>query len=186
MRVGAHAPALCSFALVDIGILRWPVHWLDERQRIQYKGRAPTHSEGLPTMNADGITYDAPVYSVYTDWTHARAALVAFLPPRPTQKGAIRVVQLIQKKAESLSVRPSPAQIAHWHDHDNLDLAEITSKLEDRKAEFEVWNWVAVVILQNISTRNDRQAPRPQHPRGLQVCAKIFTELRALLYAPAP
>ena len=140
--------------------------------------------------DADGIVYDTPVYSVYTDWTHARAALVAILPPAQSQakaqKKLIRVVRLIQTKIEGLQQRPTSAEIAHWHDTEGLNLAEITDKIEDRKAAIEVWNWSAVVILQNLSTRNDRQVPRPRHPRGLQVCDAVFADLRALIYAPDP
>lgn len=135
----------------------------------------------------DGIEYDTPIHTKYKDWNEARAALVACLPPKQSKprshKIAVRVVQTITKKCEDLRRRPNPTEITHWHDHDDMNLLDITKRIEARAAEIEVWDWAAVVILQNLAgpdAINARRVKIPRHPISLTLVDKCLLDLRII------
>ena len=134
----------------------------------------------------DSIQWDTPTYAAYGNWREAEAALSEIIPRTPeAKKRTFRVVAEIKRQFHALLERPSPAQIALWHDTEGLNLAEITNKMEDRRAEAEVLAWAAVAVLRNHtsdSKKADLQIPLPDHPRSLALAHKVIQAIPNLFF----
>ena len=134
----------------------------------------------------DPFEWDSPAYSAYKDWSEAENALIQILPKTPeARKKTFRVVSEIQRRFNALLERPSASQVAYWHDTDGLNLSEISGKVEDRRAEAEVWSWAAVAVLRNHapdSKKGDFQIPLPDHPRSLALAHGVIQAIPELFF----
>ena len=136
---------------------------------------------------ADIENFDTPLYTAYSNWDQAKAAVVQVFPVeknRANMQVTLRIIQRINGRVTDLNKPPASAQIATWHDGEGLNLLEINEKLEDRKAEAELWSWVSFLMLQHVQGGSTYKSKPPKSIRALSLVDKVIHDLRAFYTYP--